>query len=97
MPGFKPLCQRNRGHAGSTLVQCHDVRATRDPTPAEEWLLDNSHVVEDQLREVAVDLPRGYLAELPRLGHGALRGAPRVYALCLDYLRHTDARVEPDV
>lgn len=73
-----------------------EVRAVRDPTPAEEWLLDNAHVVEDQLREVAVDLPRGYLRELPRIGHGALREHPRVYALCVDYLCHTDARVEPD-
>ena len=71
-----------------------EVRAVRDPTPAEEWLLDNAHIVEDQLREVAVDLPRGYLRELPCLDHGALRGNPRVYALCVDYLCHTDARVE---
>lgn len=72
-----------------------EVRAVRDPTPAEEWLLDNAHVVEDQLREVEVDLPRGYLRELPRVAHGALREHPRVYALCVDYLCHTDARVEP--
>jgi cyclic beta-1,2-glucan synthetase len=77
-------------------ILARDVRASREPTPAEEWLLDNAHIVEDQLREVAVDLPRGYLAKLPRLAEGAMRGIPRVYGLCLDYLRHTDARVEPD-
>jgi cyclic beta-1,2-glucan synthetase len=71
-----------------------EVRAVRDPTPAEEWLLDNAHVVEDQLREVEVDLPRGYLRELPRLGHGMMRDHPRVYALCVDYVCHTDARAE---
>jgi cellobiose phosphorylase len=74
-----------------------EVRAIREPTPAEEWLLDNSHIVEDQLREVSVDLPRGYLAKLPRLAGGALAGAPRVYAICLDVLRHSDARVDPEV
>ncbi len=72
-----------------------EVRAVRDPTPAEEWLLDNAHIVEDQLREVEIDLPRGYLRELPRVSHGALRDHPRVYALCVDQLCHTDARVEP--
>ena len=66
----------------------------RTPSPAEEWLLDNAHVVEDQLREIKEDLPRSYLVELPRLSRGRMRGYPRVYGLCLDYLRHTDARVD---
>jgi cyclic beta-1,2-glucan synthetase len=74
-----------------------DVRAVREPSPSEEWLLDNAHVVEDQVREVATDLPRGYLVKLPRLTRGPLRGFPRVYALCLDYLRHNDARVDPEL
>src|SRR5262245_42412062 len=33
--------------------------AKLDPTPAEEWLLDNSHVIDDQIREIAEDLPQG--------------------------------------
>ncbi|MEN9579592.1 MAG: hypothetical protein RJA70_2601, partial [Pseudomonadota bacterium] len=66
-----------------------------DPTPAEEWLLDNSHVVNEQIREIQDHLPWRYLVELPRVSHGAMRGYPRVYGLCLDYLRHTDARVDP--
>src|SRR5262249_40411215 len=70
--------------------------ARRDHTPAEEWLLDNSHVVEDQLREIEEDLPSGYLVELPRLPSGPMAGYPRVYGLCLDYLRHTDGRVGLD-
>ncbi len=66
----------------------------REPSPAEEWLLDNSHIVEEQIREVDEDLPRSYLVELPRLRAGAMRGYPRVYGLCLDYLRHTDGRID---
>ena len=65
-----------------------------EPTLAEEWLLDNSHVVEDQIREIQEDLPWGYLVQLPRLREGSMRGYPRVYGLCLDYLRHTDAKIE---
>jgi cyclic beta-1,2-glucan synthetase len=71
-----------------------DYQNQREPSPAEEWLLDNSHVVEEQFREIEEDLPRGYLKELPRLAGGAMRGCPAVYGLCLDYLRHTDARVD---
>src|SRR4051794_23842671 len=43
-----------------------------DTTPAEEWLLDNSHVIDDQLREIEEDLPSGYLIKLPRLASGTL-------------------------
>ncbi|MEO7327919.1 MAG: hypothetical protein ABI193_05040, partial [Minicystis sp.] len=65
-----------------------------DATPAEEWLLDNSHVIDDQLREIAEDLPSGYLAKLPRLSAGTLAGYPRVYVLSLDFILHTDGRVD---
>src|SRR6185369_6449142 len=67
-----------------------------DPTPAEEWLLDNSHVIDDQIREVEEDLPQGYLVKLPRLASGALAGYPRVYALAIDFIGHTDGRLDLD-
>jgi len=66
----------------------------RDPSPAELWLLDNGHVVEGQLREIDEDLPWGYLIQLPRISRGRMRGYPLVYALCLDYLRHTDCHLD---
>jgi cellobiose phosphorylase len=71
-------------------------RAHRRPetTPAEEWLLDNSHVIADQLREIEEDLPSGYLMKLPRLTSGAQTGYPRVYALALDFIGHTDGRID---
>ena len=75
-------------------ILARGAKNRRDPSPAEEWLLDNSHVVEEQLREIQEDLPWGYLVELPRIVRGAMAGYPRVYGLCLDYLRHTDARVD---
>src|SRR6187402_2466011 len=75
-------------------ILSRDAKNKRDPSPAEEWLLDNSHVVDEQIREIQEDLPWGYLIELPRIAAGAMRGYPRVYGLCLDYLRHSDARVD---
>jgi cyclic beta-1,2-glucan synthetase len=48
-------------------ILARDERGRRDPSPAEEWLLDNSHVVDDQIREIHEDLPWGYLVQLPRL------------------------------
>ncbi len=75
-------------------ILSRDAKNKRDPSPAEEWLLDNSHVVDEQIREIQEDLPWSYLVELPRIAAGQMRGYPRVYGLCLDYLRHTDARVD---
>jgi len=75
-------------------ILARDANRRHDPSPAEEWLLDNSHVVAEQIREIQEDLPWGYLIKLPRLKHGAMRRYPRVYGLCVDYLRHSDARVD---
>ena len=53
---------------GSCIVLLSvQVRRAGGGTVAEEWLLDNSHVIDDQLREIEEDLPSGYLAKLPRL------------------------------
>ena len=72
------------------------VRAGGDPVPAEEWLLDNVHVVKDQLREINEDLPQGYLVKLPRLRESSWAGYPRVYVLALDFIAHTDSRLDAE-
>ena len=103
-PSLEVAPGRLRERFRSERVRIREVYATlareaprkRELSPAEEWLLDNSHVVEDQLREIEEDLPGGYLRELPRMAGGAMAGYPLVYGLCIDYLRHTDARIELD-
>jgi cyclic beta-1,2-glucan synthetase len=64
-------------------------------TPAAEWLLDNFHVVEDQLRDIREHLPAGYYRKLPKLAQGPLRGYPRVYGLAWAIVAHTDSRFDP--
>ena len=59
-----------------------------------EWLVDNYPVVDDVLREVKQDLPSGYDAELPKLADEPLAGYPRVYALALALVAHTDAGLD---
>jgi hypothetical protein len=53
------------------------------------------HVVRDQLREIAEDLPQGYLVKLPRLRESRWMGYPRVYVLAVDFINHTDSRLDP--
>ena len=65
-------------------------------SPAAEWLLDNFHIVEEQLRQIREDLPKSYYNELPKLSSGELRGYPRIYELALAFTAHTDSRFDSD-
>jgi hypothetical protein len=72
------------------------VKANRRMTPAGEWLLDNFHLIEEQIRTAKRHLPKGYSRELPRLAHGPSAGLPRVYDIALEAISHADARVDPE-
>ncbi len=63
-------------------------------TPAAEWLVDNYHVVEEQIREINDDLPPGYYRQLPKLAGGPLAGYPRVFGLAWAFVAHTDSRFD---
>jgi len=70
------------------------VLAKREITPAAEWILDNFHVVDEQLRGIRDHLPRTYYRLLPKIAVGHLAGYPRVYGLAWAYVAHTDSRFE---
>ncbi len=65
-------------------------------TPAAEWLLDNYHLVEAQIREIREDLPPGFYRQLPKLAHGPFCGYPRVFGIAWAFVAHTDSHFEPD-
>ena len=65
-------------------------------SPAAEWLVDNFHIVEEQLREIREDLPKSYYYELPKLTSGQLAGYPRIYAVALALVAHTDSRLDAE-
>src|SRR5687768_100327 len=70
------------------------IRNGRAISPAAEWLVDNFHIVEEQLREIRQDLPKSYYHELPKLADGELKDFPRIYALALALITHTDCRLD---
>ncbi len=72
------------------------IREERTISPAAEWLVDNFHIVEEQLREIREDLPPRYYRELPKLDAGPLAGYPRVYALTWQLVAHTDSRFDTE-
>jgi cyclic beta-1,2-glucan synthetase len=71
------------------------VGAGQAITPAAEWLLDNYHLVEEQIREIRDDLPPGYYRQLPKLAAGPFAGFPRVFGVAWAFVAHTDSRFDP--
>ena len=78
----------NRGIPGEN-PHCH-------LTPAAEWMLDNFHLIEEQIQMARRHLPRGYSRELPRLADGPSSGLPRVFDMVLELISHADAQIEAD-
>ncbi len=70
------------------------IRNERAISPAAEWLVDNFHIVEEQLREIREDLPKSYYRELPKLTQGDFAAYPRIYAVAVTLIAHTDSRLE---
>ena len=67
-------------------------RDQRAITPAAEWLLDNFHVVEEQIADIHEHLPDEFYRELPKLAEGPLAGYPRVFGMSWAFVAHTDSR-----
>jgi cyclic beta-1,2-glucan synthetase len=64
-------------------------------TPAAEWLIDNYHLVEEQIRQINDDLPPRFYRQLPKLKDGPFVGYPRVFGIAWAYIAHSDSRFDP--
>jgi cyclic beta-1,2-glucan synthetase len=87
---------------GRVLRECYDstakaIQQEQTITPAADWLVDNFHIVDEQLREIRDDLPPGFYRELPKLASGPFEGYPRVYGITWAFIAHTDSRFDPEV
>ncbi len=72
------------------------ARAGRPISPAAEWLLDNYHLVEAQIRQIHEDLPPGFYRQLPKVGSGPLAGYPRIFGIAWAFVAHTDSRFDAE-
>ena len=82
----------------AVLLEAHQmivaaVTANRRMSPADEWLLDNFYLIEEQIRTSRRHLPKKYSTELPRLLKGPSAGFPRVYDIALELISHVDGRI----
>jgi cyclic beta-1,2-glucan synthetase len=67
-----------------------------DISPAGDWLLDNFYIVQEHIREIRTNLPRGYYEELPKLATGSLAGYPRAYEVAIELIAHTEGHLDLD-
>jgi cyclic beta-1,2-glucan synthetase len=95
------LTRRNIDNARALLDSYEAISASvkrkRLITPAADWLINNFHVVEDQVRDIRTLLSRRFYGRLPRLDSGHLAGLPRVYGIAWAFVAHTDSRFDPDL
>ncbi|MDR3370948.1 GH36-type glycosyl hydrolase domain-containing protein [Rhodoferax sp.] len=98
VPQFFPRIEGNI----AALRQAHAYIGTLagtgyDVSPAAEWLLDNFHLVEAQLKEIKEGLPRSYYRKLPVLQDEPLAGLPRVYGVAWAFVAHTDGAFDENL
>src|SRR5260221_106151 len=97
-PRGRNLLPRVRENAHVLLAGYRNIAETvlakHEITPAREWIIDNSHVVDEQLRGIRDHLAGSYYRLLPKIAAGHLAEYPRVYGLAWAYVAHTDSRFE---
>ena len=88
---FFPRLQENmfvlrqaHSYIGSQAATGYDI------SPAAEWLLDNFHLIEAQVKEIHDGLPRRFFLDLPVLRDEPLKGLPRIYSVAWAFVAHTD-------
>jgi cyclic beta-1,2-glucan synthetase len=98
-PRRRPALRARLRNNASTLLAHYRaiaaaVRDGRGITPAAEWLLDNYHIIEEQIRDINEDLPPGFYRQLPKLASGPLAGYPRILGVAWEFVAHTDSHID---
>ncbi len=94
-----PLLDRFEDNArallGAYRALAREIQKDQPISPTAEWLIDNFHIIDEQLIEVREALPSGYYRELPKLATGPLAEHPRAYGIAWAFVAHTDSRFDP--
>jgi cyclic beta-1,2-glucan synthetase len=73
------------------------ARSGHEIGPADEWLLDNFHLIEAQFEAVHEGLPRNYYRALPVLLDEPLASLPRVYGIAWAFVAHSDGAFDEEL
>ncbi|MBU1353875.1 MAG: carbohydrate-binding protein [Gammaproteobacteria bacterium] len=89
---FYPRLQSNIRALRASYHYIFDTPHDEHPvSPAAEWLSDNFHLIESQLKQIRAGLPPRYYRSLPLLQNAPLAGLPRVYGVAWSFVAHTDS------
>jgi len=73
------------------------AKENKDMSPASDWLLDNFYKIEEQVKEVKLNIRQERLYRLNTLASGYLKDYPRIYAIALEFISHTDGNLDTDL
>ncbi|NLB81501.1 MAG: hypothetical protein GX800_07825, partial [Clostridiaceae bacterium] len=62
-------------------------------TGSDEWLLDNFYIIEEQTKDLLLNIQKKYYKRLPVIKEGQYTGYPRVFAIALEFVSNTDSNV----
>lgn len=100
-PGSEPALLDRLQEQGEILRDAYEYfvqvsEAQEALSYAAEWLLDNFYVVQQALRQVREDMPKGYYRQLPKLDTSPLEGYPRIYALAREIIGYCEGHLDLD-
>ncbi|MBV0891977.1 protein ndvB [Paracoccus sp. Z118] len=78
------------------LITVASAEAGEDVTPAAEWLIDNHHMVEENLRQLLDGFNRRFLRRLPRQPLSQGGSAPRAMVIAWYYVALTNSEISPE-
>jgi cyclic beta-1,2-glucan synthetase len=98
-PRTVPSLHRRLAANAQELYEAHrsianSVAEGRSLSPAAEWVINNSHIVEEQVREIRRNLPTAFYDQLPKLADGPFAGYPRIFGVAWAYVAHTDSNFD---
>ncbi|MFA5536135.1 MAG: glucoamylase family protein [Bacillota bacterium] len=71
-------------------------KGKRQLSAPSEWFLDNFYLIEEAAKETEKSIKEEDCPKLQILDRGYLRGYPRIYAVALELISHTDGRLEQE-
>jgi cyclic beta-1,2-glucan synthetase len=61
---------------------------------AAEWMLDNFHIVQQALRLIRVEMPKGFYILLPKLDRPSQNDLPRIYAIAHEIILYCSGLIQ---
>jgi cyclic beta-1,2-glucan synthetase len=69
-------------------------RLEQKATPIADWILDNEYILEENARDILLNLPPRFFRKLPSLASDPYPGLPCIYGLAKNLVNHLDLRLD---